>query len=122
VKHVLLTLVVVPLVAGAAIALLDWAFRRRGASFPLLASVLSQWAVAFVGWTLAAGLLQAWTAPGEPGRGTWATYGFPLFAVVVGTWQYRLARTGARERAARLFRWSQLGWLLVLLTAHGAFE
>ena len=34
--------------------------------------------------------------------------------------QYRLARAGALRQASRVFVWSQLGWLLLLLAEHGA--
>jgi len=113
VKRVLVALLLVPLAAGALFALLNWFFRRRGSSFPLVASVLSQWLVAYLVWTLLGALVEASGVLGEAGRAPYTRYGF-------GLWQYRLARAGAARQASRVFVWSQIGWLLLLLAERGA--
>lgn len=118
-KHVLLALLLVPLAAGAAFALLDWAFRRRGSSFQLVASVLSQWLVAYLAWTLIGALAESYGLLGERGGASYTRYGFGIFAVLFGLWQYRLARAGATRQASRVFVWSQIGWLLVMLAERG---
>jgi hypothetical protein len=119
VKQVLVTLVVVPLVASALFAALNWILRRRGSSFPLLASVASQWLVMYLVWTLVLGLVEALGLSGTPGRIYYTGYGFGLFALVFGVWQYRLARAGERTGAARVFLWSQFGWLVLVLAERG---
>jgi hypothetical protein len=122
VKQVLLTLLVLPLAAGAALGVLNWVLRRRGSSFPLVASVLSQWLVMGLVWTLVGGALQEWSIIGEPGRSYYTKYGFAVFAAVFGLWQYRLARAGDATGAARVFLWSQVGWLVLVLAERGALD
>ena len=56
----------------------------------------------------------------EAGRAPYTRYGFGLFAIIFGLWQYRLARAGAARQASRVFVWSQIGWLLLLLAERGA--
>ena len=119
-KRLLVALLLVPLVAGALFALLNWFLRRRGSSFPLVASVLSQWLVAYVVWTLLGALVEASGIFGDAGRAPYTQYGFGLFAMIFGVWQYRLARAGAARQASRVFVWSQIGWLLLLLAERGA--
>lgn len=119
-KQVLVVLVVVPLVASAVFGLLNWVLRRRGGNFPLIASVLSQWLVAYLIWTLAGALVEAYGFFDAAGGPPYTRYGYGLFAVVFGLWQYRLARAGAPRQAARVFAWSQVGWLLLVLAEHGA--
>jgi hypothetical protein len=119
-KHVLVALVVAPLVAAGVLAALNWIFRRRGSDFSLVASVVSQWLVAYLAWTFIVAAIER-IAGGEQSR-LYTTYGFVLFAVLPGLWQYRLARAGARQRAARIFMWSQVGWLLLVLAERGALR
>lgn len=119
VKQVLMALIMLPLAAGAVFALLNWLFRRRGSNFSLVASVISQWLVMYLVWTLVGGLLQASDIWGGSGPSSYTKYGFGLVAVVLGLLQYRLARAGATTSAARVFFWSQIGWLLLILVDHG---
>jgi len=119
VKQVLVALLLVPLLAGGVFTLLNWVFRRRGSSFHLVASVLSQWLVAYLAWTLVGALVDSREFLGEPAHFRYTRHGFVLFALVFGLWQYRLARAGALRHATRVFVWSQVGWLLLLLAEHG---
>jgi hypothetical protein len=118
VKHVVVTLVVVPLVAAAAFGLLNWFFRRRGASFSLVASIMARWVVAYMAWALVVGLLHEYgLAPdGRPALSKW---GLAPFALVAGVVQYRLVRAGARQHAERVFVWGQIAWLVLVLVDHG---
>jgi hypothetical protein len=124
VKQVLITLLVVPLVASGVLALLNWVFRRRGSNFSVVVSVISQWLVMAVIWTVLGQLLQSYGVLEEPGRALYTRSPLPfgVFAFILGTWQYRLARAGALVRASRLFRWSQVGWFVILLADHGVFR
>jgi hypothetical protein len=115
VKHVVVTLVVVPLVAAAVFGALNWFFRRRGADFSLVASVIAQWLVAYLVWTLAVAVVESFRGVEEERRALYTTYGFAVFAALMGLWQYRLARAGARQQAARVFLWAQMAWLALLL-------
>jgi len=117
VKHILVAVLVIPLVASGVFALLNWVFRARGSSFPLAVSVISQWLVMYLVWALVGTLIQSYDLFDQPGRYT--KYGFGIFAIVFGLWQYRLARAGAITHAARVFLWSQLGWLCLVLADHG---
>ena len=118
-KHVFTTLVIVPLVGAALFGLLNWFFRRRGASFSLVASIASRWVVAYVVWALVAGALRHYglVPESEP---AWTTLGLAPFALVAGIVQYRLARAGARQHADRVFLWGQVCWLVLVLVDHGA--
>jgi hypothetical protein len=120
-KHVLVTFVVVPLVAAALFGLFSWLFRRRGASFGLVASIAARWVVAYMVWALVAGLLRQYGLAPE-GRPAMTTIGLAPFALVAGIVQYRLARAGAREHADRVFVWGQVCWLVLVLADHGAFS
>jgi hypothetical protein len=120
VKHVLVTLVVVPLMAAAAFGLLNWFFRRRGASFSLVASITARWVVAYMVWALVAGLLHEYGLAPD-GRPALTKWGLAPFALVAGVVQYRLARAGAHQHAERVFVWGQVGWLVLVLADHGAF-
>jgi hypothetical protein len=117
VKRVLVALLLVPLAATALFGLLNWVFRRRGSSFPLVASVLSQWLVAYLVWALLGALVES--SGLFEGRVSYTKYGFGLFAVIFGLWQYRLARAGETRQASRVFMWSQIGWLLLVLAERG---
>ena len=119
-KHVLVTLVVVPLMAAAAFGLLNWLFRRRGASFSLVASIMARWVVAYMVWALVAGLLHEYGLAPD-GRPELTRWGLAPFALVAGVVQYRLARAGAHQHAERVFVWGQIGWLVLVLADHGAF-
>jgi hypothetical protein len=119
VKQVLLALLVIPLAASAVFAFLGWLFRRRGSSFPLVASVCSQWLVMYVVWTVVGALVQSYVIFGEAGRTPYTRYGFVIFATIFGIWQYRLARAGDTRSAARVFFWSQVGWLALVLVEAG---
>ena len=119
-KHVFVTLVVVPLVGAALFGVLNWFYRRKGASFSLVASISARWVVAYVVWALVAGLLRQYGFAPE-GRVPWTTWGLAPFALVAGMVQYRLLRAGAREHADRVFVWGQVGWLVLVLADHGAF-
>ncbi len=119
-KRVLVALLLVPLAATAIFGVLGWVFRRRGSSFPLIASVVSQWLVAYMLWTLAAALVESSGLLEPRDHVGYTRYGFGLFAVIFGVWQYRLARAGAARQASRVFVWSQIGWLLLVLAEHGA--
>lgn len=121
-KHVLLSLVVVPLVAAAVLGTLNWFFRRRGTDFSLVASVMAQWLVAYLIWTLLMVAVDSVDGVDQPRRALYTTYGFGLFAALLGLWQYRLAQTGARQHAARVFLWGQVGWLLLVLAERGALR
>ncbi len=120
-KHVLVTLIVVPLAAAGILALLNWVFRRRGTSFSVVASVLSQWLVMAVIWTFLGQLLQTYGPVEETSRAvsTRSPLAFGLFAVVLGTWQYRLARAREPAQAARVFLWSQIAWFVLMLVDRG---
>jgi hypothetical protein len=124
VKHVLVTLIVAPLVATGFLAILNWLFRRRGSSFSAVASVISQWLVMALIWTFLGHLLQTYAAIEEPARTVYtrSPLAFGLFAVILGTWQYRLARAREPARAARVFRWSQITWLVLMLVDRGVFR
>ncbi len=117
-KHVLVTLLIVPLMAAAVLGLLNWFFRRRGSDFSLLVSVVSQWLVAYLAWTLITGVVQSLTGLDEPGGARYLRFGFLPLAAILGTWQYRLARAGATRQAARVFLWGQMVWLLLLVAEH----
>jgi hypothetical protein len=119
VKQLLLALVVIPIAGSAVFAFLGWLFRRRGSSFPLVASVTSQWLVMYVVWTVAGALVQSWGIFGEAARTPYTRYGFVVFGTIFGMWQYRLARAGETRSAARVFLWSQLGWLVLVLVEEG---
>ena len=121
-RQVLVAVLVLPILASAVFATLGWILRRRGSSFPLVASVISQWLVMYLIWALVWGLIQASGVFDEPGRTYYTKYGFGLFALVLGLWQYRLARAGDDAAAARVFRWSQVGWLVLVLAEHGALD
>lgn len=116
-KHVLLTLLVVPLAAAAVLGVLNWVFRRRGSNFPLVVSVLSQWLVAYLAWALLGVVVESARIFEAPA--SYTRYGFGLFALVFGLWQYRLARAGDVRLASRVFVWSQVGWLLLVLAERG---
>jgi hypothetical protein len=117
-KHVFLTFVIVPLVAAAVFGTLGWLFRRRGTSFALVASIASRWVVAYVAWALVNGVLAHYGfAPDH--RAPWTTWALAPFALIAGIVQYRLARAGAAQHAERVFVWSQVGWLVVVLMDHG---
>lgn len=118
-KRVLVALLLIPLAASAVFGLLGWFFRRRGASFPLLASVLAQWLIAYMAWTLLGTVVETSRLFGG-GRAPYTGYGFGVFAVMFGVWQYRLARAGEARQASRVFVWSQIGWLVLVLAEHGA--
>ena len=120
-KHVLVTVVLVPLVVAAVFGFLNWLFRRRGASFALVASVAARWVVAYMVWALVAGLLRYYGLAPE-GRPALTTVGLAPFALVAGIVQYRLARAGARQQAERVFVWGQICWLVLVLADHGAFR
>jgi hypothetical protein len=122
VKHVLVTLIVVPLGAAAVFAVLNWFFRRRGADFSLVASVIAQWLVAYLVWTLIMAAVEALDGGEQPRRVLYMTYGFGIFATLLGLWQYRLARAGARQHAARVFLWGQVGWFVLVLAERGTFR
>jgi hypothetical protein len=119
VKQVLLALLVIPLAASAVFAFLGWLLRRRGSSFPLVASVISQWLVMYVVWTVGGALVQSYAIFGEADRTPYSRYGFVVFAIIFGIWQYRLARAGETRSAARVFLWSQVGWLVLVLVEGG---
>lgn len=116
-KRVLVALLVVPLAATVVFGVLSWVLRRRGSSFPLVASVLSQWLVAYLAWTLVGSVVEASGVFDAPS--SYTRYGFGLFALVFGLWQYRLARAGDARQASRVFVWSQVGWLLLVLAERG---
>jgi hypothetical protein len=120
VKHVVVSLVVVPLVAAAVLGTLNWFYRRRGADFSLVASVIAQWLVAYLVWTLLGVAVDSVDGVDQPRRALYTTYGFVLFAALLGLWQYRLTRAGAHQYAARVFLWGQIGWLLLVLAERGA--
>jgi hypothetical protein len=120
VKRVLVALLVVPLAAAAIFGVLGLVFRRRRSSFPVLASVVSQWLIAYMLWTLAAALAESYGLLERRSHLGYTRSGFGLFAIIFGVWQYRLARAGAGRQASRVFAWSQIGWLLLMLAEHGA--
>ena len=70
--------------------------------------------------TLAAELAEGYGLLEPRGYFGYTRYGFGLFAIVFGVWQFRLARAGAVRQASRVFVWSQIGWLLLVLAEHGA--
>ena len=119
-KRVLVALLVLPLAVTAIFGALGWVLRRRGSNFPLVASVVSQWLVAYMLWTLAAALVESYGLLAPRGHAAYTRYGFGLVAVIFGLWQYRLARAGAVMQASRVFVLSQVGWLLLVLAEHGA--
>lgn len=118
-KQVLTALLVVPLVLGGVFALLRWVFGRRGSNFDLVASVVSQWLVAYMVWTLAGAVIEHYGLFAEGRRLVYTKWGFGLFAAIFGLWQYRLARAGETRQAARVFAWSQIGWLGLVLAERG---
>jgi hypothetical protein len=124
VKHVLVTLIVVPLVAGAVLAFLNWVFRRRGSNFSAVASVISQWLVMAVIWTFVGQFLETYGPAEETSRvvSTRPPVAFAVFAVILGTWQYRLVRARETVRAGRVFLWSQIAWLVLMLVDRGVFR
>jgi hypothetical protein len=122
VKHVIVSLVVVPLVAAAVLGTLNWFLRRRGGDFSLVASVIAQWLVAYLAWTVVNAAVDSLGGVDQPRRVVYTTYGFVVFAALLGLWQYRLARSGARRQAAQVFGWGQLGWLLLILVERGVLR
>jgi len=120
VKRVLAVLLVVPLAVAVVLGVLGRVFRRRRSSLPVIASVASQWLVAYMLWTLAAELAEGYGLLEPKGYFGYTRYGFGLFAIIFGLWQFRLARAGAVRQASRVFVWSQIGWLLLVLAEHGA--
>jgi hypothetical protein len=124
VKHVLLTLIVVPLIAGGVLATLNWVFRRRGGSFPTVVSVVSQWLVMALVWTFLGQLLETYGPTQATVRvvSTRPPLAFGLFAVILGTWQYRLIRAREPVQAGRVFLWSQVAWLVLMLVDRGVFR
>jgi len=120
VKRVLAALLVIPLAVAAVLGVLGWVFRRRRSSLPVIASVASQWLVAYMLWTLAAALAEGYGLLEPRGYFGYTQYGFGLFAIIFGVWQFRLARAGAARQASRVFVWSQIGWLLLVLAERGA--
>ena len=119
-KRVLAALLVIPLAVAAVLGVLGWVFRRRRSSLPVIASVASQWLVAYMLWTLAAALAEGYGLLEPRGYFGYTRYGFGLFAIIFGLWQFRLARAGAVRQASRVFVWSQIGWLLLVLAERGA--
>ena len=119
-KRVLAALLVIPLAVATVLGVLGWVFRGRRSSLPVIASVASQWLVAYMLWTLAAALAEGYGLLEPRGYFGYTQYGFGLFAIIFGVWQFRLARAGAARQASRVFVWSQIGWLLLVLAERGA--